>query len=175
MLLFGILIGNQHRQSATMHKSTQGFSAIEIIVTLTLVSILTALAVPRFSEMNRSLGRSDARNQIDFDLSRARSEALANGGRTYFILSSHGTHYSISVDYLPYNSLMNGDFTIVNEHLPDRIAVSTSRQIVFDSRGFVIDEQGNPSSVTITFKSDGTKYGSATLSPTGYYQFQKGG
>ena len=151
----------------------KGFSAIEIIVTLVMVSILAAFAVPRFIEMNRSLGRGDAMSQVDFDLMRARSEALASGARTYFTLSNQGSRYSVSADYLPYSSSMSGDSTILNAELPSGISLSTSRQLVFDSRGFVIDEQGNPSSITITFRSDGAKFGSAVLSPTGYYQFYK--
>ena len=153
---------------------SRGFSMIEILVTISIVSLLCSLAVPNMIKMSREASRGNAQDQVAFDINRARNEAMSTGARVLFILTNNGSQYSLGSDYLPYSDTQIPDSTISSAKLPSGVTIISSRVISFDSRGFLVDNFGNPVTATIDFNCDGVKFGHASISPTGYYQYADG-
>lgn len=58
-----------------------GFTLVELIVTLTVLGILTGIAVPRFTDFLRNGRRAAAINELVGSLSLARSEAVRRGAQ----------------------------------------------------------------------------------------------
>lgn len=56
-----------------------GFTIVELVVTLTVLGILTAIAVPQFTEFLRNSRRAATINELVGSLSLARSEAVRRG------------------------------------------------------------------------------------------------
>lgn len=70
-----------------------GFTLIELIITLTVVGILTAIAVPGLRQFVESSRLTTATNEFIGDLSNARVEAMkrGTGSQTVVCASSNGT------------------------------------------------------------------------------------
>jgi len=64
---------------ATWKKGRQGFSLIELMVVVTIATILMAFAMPGFTGLLQSYRRDGALQQIVGDVRRARSEAIMTG------------------------------------------------------------------------------------------------
>ena len=62
--------------TAMMNKSIKGFTLIELMVALVVLSILTSVGVPSFSKMIKNSRQSATYNALISDLSFARSEAV---------------------------------------------------------------------------------------------------
>ena len=62
-----------------MKRTDSGFTAIELMITLVIASILVGLAVPSFRQMMQVNRLAAASNEFNYAFSRARSEALKLG------------------------------------------------------------------------------------------------
>jgi type IV fimbrial biogenesis protein FimT len=69
----------------------QGFTLVELMVTLTLVAILAMLAVPSFNQAIASSQLSSATNEIYTALVQAKSEAVRRGTRVTVCATANGT------------------------------------------------------------------------------------
>lgn len=150
-----------------------GFTMIELVVTLSLLSIMMGLGYPSLAELRRSFVRNSAKQQLDFDIHRAKSEAVKVGARTVMTVSGGGSVYSLGYDYPPYNSPAAADSgqSIFVRNLPRSFSISLSQALIFDSRGYVVDGNGILSNVNTTLSDNGTAFLGATVFPTGYIQY----
>ena len=156
-------------------RSIHGFSVLELLVVMTIFALLTTLALPQFVSLESTFARSDSLQRVEFDLRRAKSEALAAGARTVVSFDDRGQGYSIGFDYLPFNDPPAADEIFLNETLPSTISLnSESSTIIFDSRGFLIDDAGSPTTVDISLVENGAEYGTASISATGAITFAVG-
>ena len=168
------------RFESTVVRSMRGFTILEILVTLLALALLTAVAQPNLAEMTASFDRKNARQILEFDLRRARSESLSKGVRVVITLAADGKSYTVGDDLLPYD-LVNGNvdnlqFTTV---LPRDVSLSfsgsgaDSNKLIFSSHGFLSDIAGNRNTsqkiVTISYK--GTSFATATVYPVGVARF----
>lgn len=69
----------------------RGFTLVELLVTLTLLAILTALATPSFSETIRQWRRDSATRAFTSHLQVARAEAIKSSRKVVICTSSTGT------------------------------------------------------------------------------------
>ena len=94
--LVGVLrgcFGNGLNQRIAM---TQGFTLIELMVTLSVAAVLLTVGVPSFQEFIASNRLTSEINSFTAYLNLARSEAIKSGGRVTLCASSNGTSCATS-------------------------------------------------------------------------------
>jgi type IV fimbrial biogenesis protein FimT len=69
------------RTSNSPHRSIKGFTLIELMVTVTILAIISAIAVPSFNGLIASTRLSSATNEVYTSLAQAKSEAVRRGKR----------------------------------------------------------------------------------------------
>lgn len=78
----------------TSHKTQQGLTLIELMITVAIISIVAAVAVPAFNETIERNRLMSAVNKFKGDVELTRSEALKSGQDTYFNYVVTGTGVS---------------------------------------------------------------------------------
>lgn len=146
----------------------RGVTMLEVLVALALSAVISASMLPQFSAVKSSYNRNDARQQLAFDLRRLMSRARKDGAQGAMTISADGRQYTLGLDHFPYSSPPNIDTVILTRTLPNAITVTSTAQVLFDSRGFLIDNQGSLTTLTLALQSSGNAYYSATLYPTGF-------
>ena len=68
-----------HPQQMVTRRGEAGFTAAEILVVLTIVGILAAIAIPSMSQMLAAQAVRNAAYDLNADLTYARSEAISRG------------------------------------------------------------------------------------------------
>ena len=76
-----MLIGSPNAMQTPALHTASGFTAIELMVVVAIVAILTALAAPSFATMVESWRVRQATEHLQSTLYYARSEAITRGGR----------------------------------------------------------------------------------------------
>ena len=77
----------------------RGLTLIELMVTISILAILMALAVPSFQSMIASSNLATATNDLANTLAQARSNAIRRGGRVTVCKSANGTQCATSGDW----------------------------------------------------------------------------
>lgn len=152
--------------------SQTGISIVELIAGFAIFGLIIVSAIPHLGDLNQTFSKSNAIKEIEFSIQRAKSEALANGSRAIFAVSGDGRSYSVGFDVLPYSSSPAiADTILFQEILPSTITLDLANPLIFDSRGFLIDESETPTTRSITFYSSDSDYCSATILSTGQTSF----
>ncbi len=81
----------RHKAPSVGFHSSSGFTLIELIIAMTIVGILTALAFPSFREFIQNQRLSTQTNELVSDLAFARSEAVKRKGPVTVCVSTSGT------------------------------------------------------------------------------------
>lgn len=151
-------------------KNTQGFTLVELLITLVVLSILISLAVPSFRGlMDRNAVSATANNLLSSVLL-ARSEAVKREQSVIFSGNADFTTWAVAADT---DNDGTGDETIL-EHNGEsdgiNIAANNSTTITFNSRGRA-SLTANSDYFTIS-KNDATRY--VCFSATGRPRVQEG-
>ena len=75
-------------------KGSKGFTMVELMVTIAVLGVLLAIAVPSFSAMIRNNRSQAVANELVAALNLARAEAVKRGARVSLCPSSNGTSCS---------------------------------------------------------------------------------
>ncbi len=89
-------------QSLKTHRTKpyeSGFTLIELMVTLSVLVVLMALAVPSFQSMMASSNVTTTTNDLMATLAQARSNAVRRGARVTVCKSANGTQCTTSGDW----------------------------------------------------------------------------
>ena len=116
-------------------KSSKGLSVLELLVALGIFSIIGMSAVPATRAMRTSVERGEALDQVEFDLRRIRTEAVATGLLSVFRINPDGNTYTTGFDLLPYGSPPSIEETAFGGNVPHTVTLSSATPIYFDSRG----------------------------------------
>lgn len=79
-----------------MRKHLGGFSLLELMITITVVAVLLAIAVPSFRDVIRRNQLSSASNELLAALSYARTEAITRGQLVSMCPSADGTACTVN-------------------------------------------------------------------------------
>ena len=82
-----------------MKKTNYGFTIIELLVTVAILAILSAIAIPSFNELIDSNARRTQLASIGGDLRHARGEALGKRQEVVICSSANGTTCSGNTDW----------------------------------------------------------------------------
>lgn len=148
-----------------------GFSPLELLVTMGIFTILSLMAATSLPVMKQSFDRKNARQQLEFDLRRAKNEAVSAGARGSLIFAADGKSYSFGIDISPYNNPAAADSVMFIRTLPTGITMTSNQAVLFNSRGYLIDINGALSTTTLILKENGTAFQSASVYPTGYSHY----
>jgi len=147
--------------------SSKGFSIFELLIALSILSIIGLSAVPATRAMQSSVERGEALHQLEFDLRRIRTEAVATGLLSVFRVNADGNSYTAGFDLLPYGTPPAIEEEAFSGDLPTTIGLSSVAPIYFDSRGFLVNGTSDPTSNEVILSSDGTIYAHIFITPTG--------
>lgn len=159
------------KQISLLDNLEKGFSLIEVMVTLALATILLLFAIPDYTEMSEAVNRRAAREIIDADVARARGTAIAEGARAVITVSALNSGYTVGVDYLPYNNPPAADDLVFATQLPDNVELSVSDTLVFDSRGYLVDSAGVPTSQVVTLTQGASVFQTGIVYSAGMLAF----
>jgi len=105
-----------------------GFTLIELMVTLSVLVVLMALAVPSFQSMMASSNVSTVTNDLMTTLSQARSNAVRRGARVTVCKSANGSQCATTGDWEQGWIVFNDD-----DHTGTSATVDTGEAITFAS------------------------------------------
>lgn len=166
------------RQQGNPEANTEiGFSVIDLVVAFAILTILGYFAVLEFRTTELSFERMNARSFVVQDLKRAQAETITQGCRGIMTVATDGRSYNFGCDYLSYDTNVppQADALSFTRDLPDTITLSTSGQIIFNSRGQTVDAYDAMTTISLTLadKSGGgsTTFASGTLLGTGVFSF----
>ena len=136
----------------------KGFSLYELLGVMTLIGILSATGLQQYAITLQSFTKMGAIQQFKTDVRRAKLESLAQGG--HGVLSeSDGNHgYAMGIDYLPYGVSPTIEKQLFVTSFSEHITISLSASLIFDSRGFLIDSTGVPTTAAFSLSYDETEY-----------------
>ncbi|MCB0320180.1 MAG: prepilin-type N-terminal cleavage/methylation domain-containing protein [Bdellovibrionales bacterium] len=148
-----------------------GYTLVELVAVIFIAGLLMAIAVPSYSELKDSFERSNFINQVEGDIRRARSSAQANGIRNIITLDATGSSYSLGSDSLPVSETATPDIVYLTRSYSTKNTLNFSTTPIFDSRGFVIDSNGELSTITVLLSRNGEIFCSGTIYPIGVFLF----
>jgi len=105
-----------------------GFTLIELMVTLSVLVVLMALAVPSFQSMMASSNVSTVTNDLMTTLAQARSNAVRRGARVTVCKSANGSQCATTGDWEQGWIMFNDD-----DHSGTNASVSSGEAVTFAS------------------------------------------
>lgn len=156
----------KHLSSPTkpLPSGQQGFTLIELIVTVAIVAILATLAFPSFSETVRQWRRDSATRALTTSLQLARAEAIKSSRRVMLCPSTDGTACAVSTEW------RNGWIVFVDDGATDQAFDTDERIIQVTSAQGGIASLTSPAGVTfLQFLPNGLRAattGTATFTVT---------
>ena len=149
----------------------KGMGIFDLLVTMGILGIIAAIAIPDQSESRGAMNRAMAIAQFDTAITRARAEAVASGARTVFEISVSENAYRVGLDFAPYQVTPTIEEERYVGTLPGDVTMQSSADIIFDPRGYLIDATGATVQLDITFLENGTSYKTGTLFGAGYFEY----
>jgi len=159
------------------HDLQRGFTLANLLVTISILAISTAAALPQVSRLRATFNRMNAEAYLTQDLKRAQAESITQGCRGIFIIAPDGRSYSFGCDYLVYDTTVppQPDNVTLRRKLPDNFLIQASQPIIFNSKGQTVDASGIISNTTITLVETGhgaaRDFASGILLGTGVFSF----
>jgi len=151
------------RNSETIHSACRGFTLIEILISIVILSSLFAIALPIWSAVIPGYQLNSAARQMATEFHSARNRAMAQYRRFRLVFSS-ATTYSIERENTPGAA----DYTLFSgpKTLPSAVTSTFNNTPIFQTRG----DASPAGTVTLTNSTGASKV--ITVSSTGKVDIQ---
>jgi len=141
------------RHSSTPRRAIAGFSIVELVVSICVLMILSAIAIPTLMRSLRAYQLNDAATRLSAMLKFTRFEAVRRNTQVNFLMQASGTGYLVGTD-------SNGDGTLQ----------ATEKQELIAGFATLLPSGVAPAPTAITTALGGTTptvvYGSSTATVT---------
>ena len=153
---------------------TSGFTLFELLITLFISAVLTAIAIPQYSLLAVSLNQREAELQLLQDLKDAQLQSVREGCKGIITVAADNESYKFGCDYVPYStSPIVEDSISFTRNMPNNIKVAVDAQAFYNSRGQVTNSSGVLATRTFTLTYfNGTSwitFNTGTLRATGFF------
>jgi len=149
-----------------MIRKKNGFTTLELMVTISIIAILTAIAVPSYIAWLPGYRLRSAANDVHVAIQMARLRAVKENGKTgvsYSDGSGKSGNFRVFVDNNRNNVYDSNDNIVKYGEMPGGVQLTASMsQSIFDARGLVTSGAG-----TVTLSGDAGVTKSITISTTG--------
>lgn len=133
------------------------FSSIELLVVLVMLAILTYSGTQQYISTLGAFTRMTSINQFQSDIRRARIESITQGGRGIVALDGTGG-YRMGIDYWPFDNGVNIETQLFSTVFSSEVEFEATGDMIFNSRGFLVDDDGLPTTVTFSFRFRGEEF-----------------
>lgn len=146
-----------------------GFSLMELTVVLAVAALVVLQAMPALVDMQFGIDQASARDILEYDISRAKSEAVSSGARVIVNMNTDGSGYTVGLDRAPVADPPAIEEIIFTRTLPNEVFLNFSDEvkIMFDSRGLLVDEFGEPTSLEASLAQHGYDFSPVFIYPVG--------
>ncbi len=130
-----------------------GFTLIEMMVTLAVVGILAAIAVPSMSKILPRIKLRSAASQLSNDLQAARYRGISGNFRTQVVFNTVAGTYTRNLDTDRNGAFGAGEADIVDRTMPsgvDFVPGSTAPNVTFDPTGSADDGTAGVGDILVT-------------------------
>jgi Tfp pilus assembly protein FimT len=111
------------------NRGTQGLSTLELVISVAIILVISAVAIPTLSHTLRVYQLNDAANQLAGIVKFTRFQAIRNNTPISCVNSSTGA---------------NAPASVWSDDIPDGVAQPTEKQIVLGSIATLIPQSGAP-------------------------------
>ena len=154
---------------------SRGFSLMDLIISMFMFAIVSLIAAPRLSALYDSINKRNAEVLVLQDVRLAQAKSVEQGCRGIFSIATNGKSYTFGCDYVPYSTTTVADQIVYTRNLPSKITMSADAQVLFNTRGQVVDVNEALQTRTILLKSSRTgspvTFNTGTLRPTGFFTY----
>ena len=154
---------------------SRGFSLMDLIIAMFMFAIVSLIAAPRLSALYDSINKRNAEVLILQDVRLAQAKSVEQGCRGIFAIATNGKSYTFGCDYVPYSTTTVADQIIYTRNLPSKITMTADAQVLFNTRGQVVDVNEALQTRTLSLKSSRTgtavTFNTGTLRPTGFFTY----
>lgn len=153
-----------------MLKSEKGFSVMELLVGMSIISIIGYTSIAFFSDLGPSFDRWNANIYALQDLRYAQTLAITEGCRAIVTINPDGHGYSVGCDYLAYDytSPYSPDRVFLSRAMPSTVTFTTDATIIYNAKGQCVSSTGDLATRTISLTSSNSgNFLTASILPTG--------
>ena len=152
--------------------SENGFTVLEMLVAFAITLIVVSTALPRVQALLAVMNRSNAEVQIMQHIRWLQAKSVEEGCHGIFQISSDNKSYSLGCDYVTYSTSATpaADTVFESYYLPNEITITSDASIIFNTRGQIIDYEGNLNTRTISMYHRGTLFQTGTIRATGFFE-----
>jgi prepilin-type N-terminal cleavage/methylation domain-containing protein len=152
-------------------KHAAGFTLLELLVVIFIAGLLTRAGTVAIGAIVDAYQLNYTINQLQSDIAKLRSHALATGCSQTLEILTDGSTYSGRTS----TSCFSGDYDLddlssFTHSTASTIRLAVASPIELNPRGFLVDSLGQPSQVTVSFLCRGTPCTTKLLSSIGVFQ-----
>ena len=162
------MTNNSNRYAQQRQHGEAGFTLIELVIVVSIITLIMGFALMSLQGLYQAYDRNNLIQEFMFDTRRAKNEALAEGARVIFTFGAND--YTVGIDRPPYDLSGAPDDTLWIKNYERNVSVSSNDSFIFDSRGMLIDVNGNLSSPTVFMNNLGSTYETLTFYASGFPQ-----